>query len=60
FSNPSVMSTLCRHSHWKASAPSALPGSETYAAQRTLPKLPVPDLDVTLDRLKESLKPIAW
>ncbi|KAJ3765877.1 acyltransferase ChoActase/COT/CPT [Lentinula raphanica] len=60
FSNPSVMSTLSRHSHWKASAPSALPGSETYAAQRTLPKLPVPDLDVTLDHLKESLKPIAW
>ncbi|KAF5377779.1 hypothetical protein D9757_008057 [Collybiopsis confluens] len=49
-----------RNAHWKASAPSALPGSETFAAQSSLPKLPVPTLEDTLARLKETLKPIAW
>ncbi|KAJ3745338.1 carnitine acetyl transferase [Lentinula detonsa] len=49
-----------RNAHWKTSAPTALPGSETFAAQSTLPKLPVPALEATLARLKESLKPIAW
>ncbi|KIK61686.1 hypothetical protein GYMLUDRAFT_166051 [Collybiopsis luxurians FD-317 M1] len=48
-----------RNTHWKASAPSPLPGSATFAAQSTLPKLPVPRLEDTLARLKETLKPIA-
>ncbi|KAJ7587978.1 carnitine acetyl transferase [Mycena floridula] len=46
--------------HWKASAPEALPKSVTFAAQKSLPTLPVPELEITLERLKESLKPIAW
>ncbi|KAF9480551.1 carnitine acetyl transferase [Pholiota conissans] len=46
--------------HWKASAPEPLPGTLTFAAQRSLPKLPVPKLEDTVVRLKESLKPIAW
>ncbi|KAJ4473588.1 carnitine acetyl transferase [Lentinula aciculospora] len=50
----------CRGAHWKTLAPTALPCSETFAAQNSLPRLPVPDLDGTLTRLKESLKPIAW
>jgi carnitine O-acetyltransferase len=43
---------------WKAAAPSAPPGSVTFAS--ILPKLPVVDLKDTLTRLKVSLKPIAW
>ena len=45
---------------WKSTAPEPLPGTVTFAAQPNLPQLPVPDLKQTLDRLKESLKPIAW
>ena len=43
---------------WKAKAPKSLPGP-TFAAQAELPKLPVPELEQTLRKLKESLKPIA-
>lgn len=46
--------------HWKASAPEALPGTLTFGAQTKLPRLPVPNLEDTFSRLKESLKPIAW
>ncbi|KDR80621.1 hypothetical protein GALMADRAFT_240964 [Galerina marginata CBS 339.88] len=49
-----------RPADWKAAAPEALPGTLTFGAQSTLPKLPVPDLQNTLVRLKDSLKPIAW
>jgi len=44
--------------NWKAKAPLSLPGP-TYAAQARLPKLPVPELEQTLRKLKDSLKPIA-
>jgi len=43
---------------WKAKAPGSLPGP-TFAAQARLPKLPVPELEQSLRKLKESLKPIA-
>lgn len=46
--------------HWKASAPKALPGTLTFGHQRKLPRLPVPKLEDTFSRLKESLRPIAW
>jgi len=49
-----------RPANWKAAAPEALPGTTTFGAQPTLPRLPVPELQDTLNRLKESLKPIAW
>ena len=49
-----------RPADWKYAAPEPLPGSVTFAAQPNLPRLPVPDLKQTLDRLTESLKPIAW
>ena len=55
-----VKSPRCRPLHWKASAPEPLPSTLTFAAQRDLPKLPVPKLEDTVVRLKESLKPIAW
>ncbi|KZP09879.1 acyltransferase ChoActase/COT/CPT [Athelia psychrophila] len=47
-----------RPSNWKALAPAPLPGT-TFAAQASLPKLPVPALPATLARLKQSLIPLA-
>ncbi|CDO69773.1 hypothetical protein BN946_scf184766.g18 [Trametes cinnabarina] len=44
---------------WKQLAPPPLPGP-TFAAQSSLPRLPVPALADTLAKLKETLKPIAW
>ena len=44
--------------NWKAKAPLSLPGP-TFAAQAKLPKLPVPELEQSLKKFKESLKPIA-
>lgn len=55
-----VKSLRRRPLHWKAAAPEPLPSTLTFAAQRDLPKLPVPTLEDTVVRLKESLKPIAW
>lgn len=55
------MSTkLTRPENWKEQAPEPIPGSLTFAAQSSLPKLPVPRLEDTLARLKDTLKPIAW
>ena len=47
-----------RPAEWKAAAPGAPAGTQTYSS--TLPKLPVLDLQETLGRLKQTLKPIAW
>ncbi|KAF7795054.1 hypothetical protein EIP86_006198 [Pleurotus ostreatoroseus] len=54
----SITNTV-RPARWKEVAPSPLPGP-TFAAQSSLPRLPVPELSDTLTKLKESLKPIAW
>ncbi|KAJ7087725.1 acyltransferase ChoActase/COT/CPT [Mycena crocata] len=57
------MSTrMARHqpADWKLAAPEPLPGTTTFGAQATLPLLPVPELEKTLTRLRESLKPLAW
>ncbi|CAL1714125.1 unnamed protein product [Somion occarium] len=54
-----MASSASRQANWKAAAPAPLPGP-TFAAQSSLPKLPVPDLPDTLAKLKESLKPLAW
>ncbi|KAF8074925.1 acyltransferase ChoActase/COT/CPT [Lyophyllum atratum] len=43
---------------WKTIAPSAPPGTVTFASD--LPTLPVVDLQSTLSRLKQTLIPIAW
>ncbi|KAL1748690.1 acyltransferase ChoActase/COT/CPT [Schizophyllum fasciatum] len=48
-----------RPPNWKARAPPPLPGP-AFAAQEGLPRLPVPALPQTLERLKDSLRPIAW
>ncbi|KAF5382849.1 hypothetical protein D9757_007296 [Collybiopsis confluens] len=63
--NSAIFSTIyaqrqLRNAYWKAFAPNPLPGSETFSAQSSLPKLPVPNLEDNLACLKESLKPIAW
>lgn len=57
---PKKVSLRQRQAHWKAAAPAPLPGSTTFAAQSSLPHLPVPELAGTLSQLKESLKPLAW
>ncbi|KAH7927338.1 acyltransferase ChoActase/COT/CPT [Leucogyrophana mollusca] len=53
----SILTT--RPQNWKALAPSPPPTAPTFAAQSTLPHLPVPDLNATLNRLKVSLRPLA-
>lgn len=54
---PSSLTTM-PPANWKARAPQTLPGP-TFSGQARLPKLPVPELEQTLKKLKESLKPIA-
>lgn len=61
FARSRLMSTVRltnRPLDWKAAAPES-PGI-TFGSQRNLPKLPVPELNETLARLKETLKPIAY
>jgi carnitine O-acetyltransferase len=54
-----MTSNASRPTNWKAAAPPPLPGP-TFAAQQSLPKLPVPELADTLAKLKQTLRPIAW
>lgn len=48
-----------RPTDWKSAAPNPPVGSTTFAAQSTLLKLPVLPLVPTLERLKDTLGPIA-
>lgn len=48
-----------RPANWKSLAPPPLSGA-TFAGQSTLPRLPVPALSETVEKFKETLKPIAW
>ncbi|VDB99881.1 unnamed protein product [Peniophora sp. CBMAI 1063] len=50
-----------RRDDWKSLAPPlpASGSSSTFSAQATLPRLPVPPLEKTVERLKESLVPLA-
>ena len=52
--------TMKRPANWKQAAPAPLAGTPTFAAQHALPRLPVPALDATLEKWKESLAPLAW
>ena len=45
--------------NWKARAPFPPMGNITYAQQDSLPTLPVPTLESTLQKLKASLEPLA-
>ncbi|KZW01215.1 carnitine acetyl transferase [Exidia glandulosa HHB12029] len=48
------------HPQWKAQAPFPPQGTVTYAHQSNLPRLPILPLQPTLEKLKTSLKPLAW
>jgi hypothetical protein len=48
-----------RPADWKSAAPSPPAGTSTFAAQSSLPKLPVLSLAPTLERLKATLVPVA-
>lgn len=48
-----------RPADWKSAAPDPPAGTSTFAAQSSLPKLPVLPLAPTLERLKGTLVPIA-
>jgi carnitine O-acetyltransferase len=48
-----------RPKHWKTLAPAAPAGTKTYGAQASLPRLPVPALADTLQRLKQSIEPLS-
>ena len=58
-SSSSTPFSTTRPANWKTLAPPPLPGP-TFAAQSTLPRLPVPTLAETVGKLKESLRPVAW
>jgi carnitine O-acetyltransferase len=49
-----------RPSFWKSAAPSPPKTATTFAAQHSLPRLPVAPLAPSLVKLKESLRPLAW
>ena len=53
------LSIMTRPPNWKARAPFPPAGNVTYAEQESLPTLPVPTLQSTLQKLKVSLKPLA-
>ncbi|CAE6403608.1 unnamed protein product [Rhizoctonia solani] len=50
---------VTRPADWKSRAPAPLPNTKTFAGEAALPSLPIPDLDVSLDRLKATLRPLA-
>ncbi|KAJ7464634.1 carnitine acetyl transferase [Mycena latifolia] len=56
----STRMSVSQPADWKLAAPEPPPGTQTFGAQSTLPLLPVPELETTLTRLKDSLKPLAW
>lgn len=62
-SSPRSMSPLIQNSHrppnWKSVAPAPPPRTTTFSLQPTLPKLPLPEIPKTLEKLKASLKVLA-
>ncbi|SCZ95699.1 BZ3500_MvSof-1268-A1-R1_Chr8-1g09737 [Microbotryum saponariae] len=59
-SNRPQMSRAPRWSEWRLCPPSATPSdSTTFRNQAKLPRLPIPELDLTLDKLVESCRPLA-
>ncbi|KAG8927970.1 Carnitine O-acetyltransferase mitochondrial, partial [Tulasnella sp. 408] len=49
-----------RPENWKDVAPFPTANTVTFEGQDRLPKLPVPELDVTLSTLRNSLKALSW
>lgn len=62
--NPRIMTTMNAlrppHPKWKDAAPFPPKGTVTFAHQDKLPRLPVLPLQPTLDKLKSSLRALAW
>lgn len=58
FKSLRVMST--RPKNWKDLAPAPPLGTTSFCGQSSLQRLPVPDLNSTLKKLKRSLKALAW
>ena len=48
-----------RPDNWKHGAPTPPEGTPTFSRQSVLPRLPLPSLANTLNKLKASLKPLA-
>lgn len=46
--------------NWKDAAPFPPTTTSTFARQADLPKLPLPEFDATIGKLKKSLKALAW
>ncbi|SCV66893.1 BQ2448_5539 [Microbotryum intermedium] len=64
FTKPNMTMTMTPRtpswSEWRLNPPSATPlDSTTFKNQHRLPKLPVPDVDVTLDKVLASCRPLA-
>lgn len=58
--NMSLIQNAHRPENWKDAAPFPPQSSTTFARQDSLPKLPLPEFDVTVSKLKRSLKALAW
>lgn len=56
----SLIQNAHRPEGWKDAAPFPPSTSTTFAKQESLPKLPLPDFDLTIGKLKTSLKALAW
>ncbi|KAG8907636.1 Carnitine O-acetyltransferase mitochondrial [Tulasnella sp. 403] len=46
--------------HWKDAAPFPPEGTLTFSRQKQLPKLPIPAFERTIEKLIQSLQPLAW
>ncbi|KAG8871965.1 Carnitine O-acetyltransferase mitochondrial, partial [Tulasnella sp. 331] len=57
--NMSIIQNSNRPSQWKAVAPTPPARTTTFSLQPSLPKLPLPEFDRTVAKLKESLKVLA-
>lgn len=55
-----IATTTPKWHDWRMNPPTATPvDSVTFRNQQKLPKLPVPELDVTLDKVIKSCEPLA-
>ncbi|KAG8992970.1 Carnitine O-acetyltransferase mitochondrial [Tulasnella sp. JGI-2019a] len=57
--NMSIIQNSSRPAQWKAAAPTPPTQTTTFSLQLSLPKLPLPEFDRTISKLKGSLKALA-
>ncbi|KAG8943133.1 Carnitine O-acetyltransferase mitochondrial [Tulasnella sp. 424] len=58
--NKDLIQNSKRPENWKDAAPFPPANTVTFASQESLPKLPLPELNITLSTLRTSLKGLAW